>query len=373
MLEITLSIFQNSIFEKLSTESIFKKKIHQFLIYPKILSKQGNCNLYKIDLKKIFAKKLIIVWDVLPNDENFELQKKIFEQFSSFFSKVRFQDPGIGLFLEKNYPEIDLELSLEKFSHNIYSILEWQKFFQKRLQKIIFSNLTPLSTIKKWRPQIFSKVEILGFGKLEIFYSPRALLEEESQKEVFIESIDRLGAWNKLVQNSSGSILYNSKDICLLDYLQEIQEAKIDAIRIEPNNLTQLDLIQQALVSKQGLKSLTTLWKAEYLAGFFRANKTNKQFSMLKNKHLYPRQKDLKKIGKVIESKKGSYSLINLTETVILPCLIFIYSPEKKILELELKTLQDLQKKAVLKTKNAYYLTDYIPQAVANSLIYKSI
>jgi putative protease len=372
MLEVALSVFQDAIFESIISKPIFQSHIHQFLIYPKYLSKYGDCDLHQRKLSKFPKEKMKIVWDLLPDDEEFQKQKTIFQEFESYFSGVRFQDPGVGLFLKENYPKMELELNVERFSHNINSIVSWQEFFSPNLKKIVLSNLTPLNKIKEWRPKILKKIEILGVGRLEIFYSPRHLLAEHSQKNVLIESEDRLGSFHHFVQNHSGTIMYNSKDICVLSYLEEIQQNKIDAVRLDVSNLKQLLCVEQALASDEGLSALAQLWPSEKLVGFFRANKTNAQFSMLKNKNLRPKNKELQKIGRVVESKKGEYSLLELCESVETPCAVAIYCPEKKVIKLELNYLENIQKKKITTSGEGYYFTGYIPKATPNSLIYKN-
>ena len=370
-MKLALSIFARSILEKIVATPFLIEKIDKFLIYTKYLSKYGNYEFQEIDLKNIPLAKRVLVWDVLVDDDELKRHAKIFSRFATFVSAVRFQDPGVGLFLLKTYPSVFLELNLERFSHNIYAILHWEKIFQPNLQKIILSNLTPLKTIQAWQTKLSTCVEILGVGRQEIFYSPRMLLARQSKKTIFIESTDRLGAWNQLVQTHSGVVMYNAKDICILSYLKEITEAKIAYIRLDPSSLTQLSWIKKALVSSAGLSSLAKFWKREHLVGFLKANKTSAQFAMLKNKYLYPKEKNLIKVGKLVESKKNDYSLLSLCGTILLPCSIFIYSPEKKIVKLELKTLQNIQKQQVSSASDGYYFTSYIPKIAPNSLIYR--
>ena len=367
-MEFSLSIFSNELFHKACKKQILKN-FSQILIYSNQLSKQGYCELEKLDLKKIPKEKLVLVWDLLPDEDDFQKQKKIFCYWQKFFYTVRFQDPGVGFFLKNQFPKTNLEFNIERFSHNIYSIKEWQNIFLPSLKKIILSNLTPISKIIWWRPQISTKIEILGIGPLEIFYSPRKLLEKNQQ--VFLESTDRKASHHRLEQNQNGSIMYNTKDICTLNHLEKNQQAKIDTLRIEPYNKETFSALEAALSSPQKITLLAEIWPKPHLAGFFYANKTDAQFSMLKNKYLYPKDKSLKKVGKVIENKKKEYSLLFFFEKIKLPCSFSIYSTEKKNIKIKISSLKNLKEKKVLQTKEDYYFFDFIPNITPNSLIYK--
>ena len=176
-MKFTLSILNNSFLQKLESSIAADSKnfLGEILIYPAALSKYGNFELsdFATGLPDLKARKLVLVWDLLPDDEQLLEQSLILKSWLEFFKQssqiisIRFQDPGVGFFLQQNHPDLKLQLSLERFSHNLHSASCWEKIFQPQLEKIILSNLTPLSTIQEWLKTIKTPTELLGIGRLE--------------------------------------------------------------------------------------------------------------------------------------------------------------------------------------------------------------
>ena len=157
-MKFTLSILNNSFLQKLESSIAADSKnfLGEILIYPAALSKYGNFELSDLaaGLPDLKARKLVLVWDLLPDDEQLLEQSLILKSWLKFFKQssqiisIRFQDPGVGFFLQQNHPDLKLQL-LERFSHNLHSASCWEKIFQPQLEKIILSNLTPLPTIQE--------------------------------------------------------------------------------------------------------------------------------------------------------------------------------------------------------------------------------
>ena len=394
-MKFTLSILNNSFLQKLESSIAADSKnfLGEILIYPAALSKYGNFELsdFAAGLPDLKGRKLVLVWDLLPDDEQLLEQSLILKSWLKFFKQssqiisIRFQDPGVGFFLQQNHPDLKLQLSLERFSHNLHSASCWEKIFQPQLEKIILSNLTPLSTIQEWLKTIKTPTELLGIGRLEIFYSPRKLVsgvanfangenasQDSIQQQLKIESIDRLGSWNGLVQNSRGSVLFNAKDICVLDCLTDIKAAGVDFLRLEPYQLEQFAFIEKAL--KTNWDILANLWGTNHIAGFLKVNRTDAQFRMLKNKNL--KAEDKEEIGVVIESGSltlsQNYTVLKLQKKVNLPCNAVMYNPEGKKLELKITELQSVVSKKIEKNlaKEGFYTLPYVPHAVASSKLF---
>ncbi len=394
-MKFTLSILNSSFFKKLESCLALdsKKSLQEILLYPASLSKYGSLTLkdaknHAINSNSWQNKKIVLVWDLLPDDEQLREQSlalkswlELLKQTSHSIS-IRFQDPGVGFFLQQKYSDLALQLSLERFSHNLHSASHWEKIFQPQLEKIILSNLTPLSTIQEWLKTIKTDTELLGIGRLEIFYSPRELVsgvlnfdnEKKSpveplvEQQVKIESIDRVGSWNRLVQNSRGSVLFNAKDVCVLNYWEAIKAAGVKFLRLEPYQLEQFSFIEEAL--KTDWLALPRLWETGHIAGFLKVNRTDAQFKMLKNKNLKAENRE--KIGKIIESEKKSYTVLKLQKEVKLPCNAVLYNPEGKKLELKIAELESLTSSKVEKSlaKEGFYIMPYVPYGVASSSLF---
>ena len=138
-MKFTLSILNNSFLQKLESSIAADSKnfLGEILIYPAALSKYGNFELsdFATGLPDLKARKLVLVWDLLPDDEQLLEQSLILKSWLKFFKQssqiisIRFQDPGVGFFLQQNHPDLKLQLSLERFIHNLHSASCWEKIF----------------------------------------------------------------------------------------------------------------------------------------------------------------------------------------------------------------------------------------------------
>ncbi len=157
-----------------------------------------------------------------------------------------FSDSGILVLLKKYCPKIDLHLSTQANCTNYEAVKFWQKQGVKRIILGRETTLKEIKEIKKHCPKI--ELEYFVHGAMCMSYSGRCFLSKD-----FVDRSANLGdcvqpcRWEydvfikakghqeelELVQEQHGSYLLNSKDLCLIKYLNDLIKAGVSSLKIE--------------------------------------------------------------------------------------------------------------------------------------------
>ena len=265
--------------------------------------------------------KTVLVWDLLLSDREIADGGALIRSLDlSHFDAIRVQDPGVATYVRDAFPTLERQLVLETGNHNLVGIRRWIEAFEPN--RIVLSNELPMPLIRSIREALDADdhtvtLEYLALGRLLIFFTPRKLIspvEPETDEWAFIErfatSVDE-GKHFPLVENTHGTFMFYEKDLFLVPYLEEIAAAGIDVARFDLKHFEADELIP-ALESylrepsAQHLGRLKSQLAPRLTRGFFKSNRTDKQFVKLKNQHLVvPEQAQL--VGTVVETRKKKY------------------------------------------------------------------
>ncbi|MGK0290337.1 MAG: putative protease [bacterium] len=351
----------------------------EVLIYPAIFSKVGEIKLSEIQsivqILKDAGKKIIFVWDKICRDLELERLLNLFKNLPiEDFYAIRFLDIGVGNYLKENYPDLPLQITVERNSHNQSSILGWVDYFQPQLQRVVLANEIPINEIKKFRNQISCEVELLGLGQIEVFYTPRSLVQHHQKEQsnsiikLKVASEDRPDRWSPVIENEHGTFMFNDRDLFILDNEQELKEAQIDMARIEPYTDQQYELLQECTKTEEWVKLLKEQWPQKTTRGFFRANKTNAPFVRLTNKFLQGKRG--REVGRVIEYVKMSHLVINIQKPISIPQTLIFHSPEGRTTGYSFTVIKTLAGQEITGTiKPGNYILPWVKHAVSRSII----
>ncbi len=158
-------------------------------------------------------------------------------------------DPGIIYLVKENWPQVEIHLSTQANCTNLAAVKFWS---QQGLKRIILGREVTLQEIKEIHravPQM--ELEYFVHGAMCMAYSGRCFLSK-----MFVDRSANLGdcaqpcRWSydlkktiikapgheeelELVEESHGSYLLNSKDLCLLRYLRDLIKAGVTSFKIE--------------------------------------------------------------------------------------------------------------------------------------------
>lgn len=153
-------------------------------------------------------------------------------------------DPGIINMALDLIPEVDIHLSTQANTTNYNNALFWKKLGIKRVN---VARELPLSDIKAIAKKSGMEVEAFVHGAMCISYSGRCLLSSFLTKrdanrgqcshpcrwKYSVIEEQRPGEIHPLMEDSRGSYIFNSKDLCMIEHIPELINAGISSLKIE--------------------------------------------------------------------------------------------------------------------------------------------
>ncbi len=269
--------------------------------------------------------RILLLWDILACDSDIAAGAAIVRRLDpALIDAIRVQDPGIARYVMRHFPRFPLHMILETGNHNEIGIRTWVDSFSP--ERIILSNEMPLAALKSIRAVVDVEIEILALGRLLVFYTPRKLISpfeadqdgDGPSQRVIVSEEDRKRF--PLLENRQGTFMYYEKDLFLLPYLEEIEAAGLDHVRLDLT-FYEPSVILPALATfltdrdEASLERIKTHIGPRRTRGFYKSNRTDKQFAKLKNPHLHWEEGRVR-LGTVIETKKNKYVAL-LTEAPI--------------------------------------------------------
>jgi putative protease len=336
-------IFNTPVNNLQQVDLALKHGLKEFLLAPKLLSRFG-----KLELRETseFAKsikdrggRVILEWDALFCQNQF---KKVVDQLHDFeffaFDEIRVQDPGVFQWV-LDHTEQQIQLNLETGNHNFQAIQNWVNYKLSRISRVILSGELPGKVIAEYRKKLDVPFELMGIGRILLFYTPRGLLnpltlQDQSYLEGTASSEESPHSGFQLLQNDHGTFMFNPKDQSLLDQIPQIQEAGVTHLRLDLRFADFENLFPMVMNSIETADSslLKENWPVKFFSGFFRVNKTDVLFKKLKNRKIV--REDENYLGVVLDVIKKETMGIKL-KTCDLELskgdVIEIHTPEGKI------------------------------------------
>lgn len=344
----------------------------------------------------------VLVWDILQTEDRMDLNREVFKTLPLHdFERVRVHDPGVLSYVMENFPWLKVDLILETGNHNTLGLETWIKHVGEKLHRVILSLEIPkeklkeiVLALKKMNPKL--EVELLVFGPILLFYTPRPLLKalkpigEMSVKELIENDITLYASGTSeesphsgfpLIENRHGTFMFNTKDHSLVTEMKEMLAMKIDAFRfdLEVLNHKEEELFEKyfshigSLVNivDSEVEKLKSISVRPLIKGFFQINKTDVLFTKLKNRTI--ERQDTNFVGEVIdvERDKGLCLWVKSKNKIELPQKMKLISPENKVKEIFLETLATLTGERVsILTPGEYYLVPYLNSITLKSKVY---
>ena len=261
--------------------------------------------------------RVIFEWDILMTENTFKKLKVDLVQFLDHCQSLRVQDPGaLEWCLKKT--QLPLQFIAENGNHNLLGLQSWTEYAAGRMERIVLSIELPRHIIEEYTEKLSVPCELLGLGRILLFYTPRQLLSPLVEaKQSYYQEMSAIGESEEsphkgfpIVENHHGTFMFHIKDFCLLDHLKELKSSKLSHLRID-FRWTAMELLKDvnALMNSEGeTEAFKEKYPQDLMRGFYLVNKTDVLFPKLKNHRLQNREGDY--IGEVIEAEIGSHLAI---------------------------------------------------------------
>lgn len=314
--------------------------VHEIIVSSKEISRFSRISIDDlisfISIKKSIKAQLILEWDILSQEKNFKKSADIFERLPLHeFSVVRLQDPGAVNLVKEKYPWLKIQLILETGNHNLIGLKRFYDFLGSQLDRLVLSNELSREHLETYCREVKVPIEILVFGRILLFYSPRELLAPVlNKKEEYLEasgtSEESPHSGFPLIENSHGTFMFNVKDLSLLDHIEELEKIKVEAIRFDlrfDQFMNRADLI----INYKNSNQEKIIGPRPFIKGFYNVNKTDVLFVKLKNRKIA--RKDELYVGEIVDVERDKQLCILFKNQLIFKqdLQFKIITPEGKV------------------------------------------
>ena len=200
-----------------------------------------------IEFAHNLGKKVYITANIIPHNEDIKKFPEFVKEVESLGADaIIISDPGMFAIARKEAPNLDIHISTQANNTNFQSAAFWHSLGAKR---VIFARELSFDEIKEIRQNTPDDLEIECFvhGAMCISYSGRCLLSNYMThrdanmgacahpcrwKYALVEE-KRPGEYMPVFENERGTFIYNSKDLCMIEYIPEIIQSGITSLKIE--------------------------------------------------------------------------------------------------------------------------------------------
>ena len=198
--------------------------------------------------------KVYITANILAHNDDLNGVEEYFKELKDICpDAVIISDPGVFAIAKQIMPEMEIHISTQANNTNYGTFLFWHQLGAKR---VVTARELSLAEIKEIRSRIPEDLEIESFihGAMCMSYSGRCLLSNymtgrdanqgacshPCRWKYSIVEEKRPGEYMQVYENERGTYIFNSKDLCMIEYIPEMIDAGIDSLKIEGRMKTAL-------------------------------------------------------------------------------------------------------------------------------------
>ena len=158
---------------------------------------------------------------------------------------VIISDLGIFSFVHSNFPELEIHISTQANTTNSYSAKMWKDLGASRVVLARELDIDEIRKISNDNPEL--EIEAFVHGAMCISYSGRCLLSnyltnrdsnhgecvQACRWKYSVVEEQRPDDKFDLEEDERGTYIFNSKDLCLIDYLDKIIDSGVNSLKVE--------------------------------------------------------------------------------------------------------------------------------------------
>jgi len=295
------------------------------------------------------------------------------QQIKNFLNKVNhinpdaiiISDPGIIMQARTIIPHIDIHLSTQANTTNFNTALFWQELGIKRVNLARELSLKEITDITK---NIQIETETFIHGAMCVSYSGRCLLSNflsnrDSNRGLcshpcrwkysVVEEL-RPDKFLPIMEDSRGSYIFNSKDLCMIEHIPELINAGISSLKIE-GRMKGINYLASVVktyrnaidaymadpksysINKAWQKELFQVYHRAYCTGFYFSN-PDEQSPNYDNIH---QGKIHSFIGKILACFDENRYLVEIRNKINMKNRVDILTPKGPALESDILELSD--------------------------------
>ena len=218
--------------------------------------------------------RVYVTANILAHNNDLEGAREYFKELKELKpDALIISDPGMFMIAQEVCPEIEIHISTQANNTNYQTYKFW---WQQGAKRVVSARELSLKEIKEIRNNIPDELEIETFihGAMCISYSGRCLLSNyftgrdanqgacthPCRWKYSVVEEKRPGEYLPVYENERGTYIFNSKDLCMIEYIPEIIDAGIDSLKIEGRMKTALYV---ACVARTYRKAIDDFFESE--------------------------------------------------------------------------------------------------------------
>ncbi len=335
-------------------------------------AKAGNLSdaeiLQAIAICKNLGKKLYITLNIFAHNRDLQgLGEFLHFLKSAKPDGVIVSDLGVFSLCREIIPEIPIHISTQANITNYQSAKFWHEQGAKR---VVLARELSIDEIAKIRQEIPSlELEVFVHGAMCIAYSGRCLLSafinDRSANQGLCTQVCRWGfaisekkhqgQWFELQEDSYGSYLLNSKDLCLLEYLAQLEQAGVQSVKIEGRMKSLYYVANTTRVYKKALaenadlpklkKELSKISHRTYSTGFIEPKSDGEQ-----NLESSAYIRDYQFIGTIVEQNGGEVKIDIRAKFELGDTIEFVFPEIEKDFSYRVCSIKNEKNQPIVKT-----------------------
>jgi putative protease len=275
-------------------------QLEEVLLEPRELAREGRLSFEQVESLAREARaaglKPVLVWDILMTNDEYKVKsERVRELQLDLFSAIRTQCPGAARWVRENVAGMPLQIIVENSNHNMPGLKRWVAALKP--ERVVLSTQLPEDRLIECCQELGTECEILGAGKILLFYSKRQLLhtqvgesdETVDNRWIYADSASEESASRPFptVENAHGTFMFLNKDHFILDKLEKLDAGGMSTVRIDLRDLQDDSCAARGIaelcrMSLERDSALESAWSRPTSAPFFKRNRTDKQFARMK-------------------------------------------------------------------------------------------
>ncbi len=192
-------------------------------------------------------KKVYVTVNIMAHNSDLEgLEDYLRELLKAGTDAILVSDPGIFMMVKETVPEMEVHLSTQANATNYKAVEFWKRQGMKRA---VLARELSLSEIRQIREKIEPDFQLESFvhGAMCVSYSGRCLLSNfmtgrDSNRgacshpcrwQYHLVESTRPGEYYPIEEDSHGTYILNSKDLCMIEHIPDLIEAGVSSLKIE--------------------------------------------------------------------------------------------------------------------------------------------
>lgn len=246
------------------------------------------------------GKKVFVTANITAHNGDLSGIRKYFKELRAFGDNqpdaVIVADPGVFMIAKEELPDCELHVSTQANNTNYETYKFWYNLGASRVVSARELSLKELGELRTHIPDDM-EIETFVHGAMCIAYSGRCLLSNyftgrdanlgacthSCRWKYHIVEETRPGEYLPIEENDRGTYIFNSKDLCMIEYIPELIKAGINSFKVEGRMKTALYVATVARTYRKAIddffedSSLYEMNKAQYMEEIKKG--VNRQFT----------------------------------------------------------------------------------------------